>query len=111
MTHILLNGSFWTQPNVGSGQYIHGLLRWLPQLAPHHRYTLLLPAISGEGPVPPKGVRRLLLRTPFDQHSRNLAKLWFEQISLPEMTRLIYGSNRRERTLYTYRTLHHHYIV
>jgi glycosyltransferase involved in cell wall biosynthesis len=29
---------------VGSGQYLHGLLGALPQLAPEHRYTVLLPA-------------------------------------------------------------------
>jgi glycosyltransferase involved in cell wall biosynthesis len=88
--HILINGSFWTQPTVGSGQYLHGLLRWLPQLAPQHRYTLLLPAVSGAGQAPPAGVAPLLLRTPFDRSNRNLAKLWFEQVSTPQIARLLH---------------------
>jgi glycosyltransferase involved in cell wall biosynthesis len=90
MMHIVLNGSFWTQPTVGSGQYLHGLLRWLPRVAPQHRYTLLLPAIHGAGAAPPAGVLPLLLRTPFDAHQRNLAKLWFEQVSVPQAVRLLH---------------------
>jgi glycosyltransferase involved in cell wall biosynthesis len=86
---ILLNGTFWAQPNVGSGQYIHGLLRWLPQLAPQHRYVLLLPAAAEAGPPPPPGVDVLPVRTPFDGHNRNLAKLWFEQVGVPGAARLL----------------------
>jgi glycosyltransferase involved in cell wall biosynthesis len=97
--HILFNGSFWAQPTVGSGQYLHGLLRWLPRLAPQHRYTLLLPAAAGAGPPPPAGVHVLLLRTPFDGRSRNLAKLWFEQVSVPQAVRLLGGEHRPARAL------------
>jgi glycosyltransferase involved in cell wall biosynthesis len=93
MMHILINGSFWTQPTVGSGQYVHGLLRWLPRLAPQHRYTLLLPATHGTGPSPPFGVVPLMLRTPFDGDNRNLAKLWFEQVSVPQTARLLRESS------------------
>ena len=94
--HILFNGSFWTQPTVGSGQYLHGLLRWLPIVAPQHRYTVLIPAAQVRGPLPPlpASIQMLLVRTPFDQRHANLAKLWFEQISVPVYAHLI-AQNRR----------------
>ncbi len=81
---VLISGSFWSQPNVGSGQYLHGLLRWLPHVAPQHRYVLLRPAIDGPGPALPAGVEALDLRTPFDRINANLAKLYFEQVALPQ---------------------------
>lgn len=80
---VLISGSFWAQPNVGSGQYLHGLLRWLPQVAPEHRYLLLRPAAGGAGPPLPPGVTAVSLRTPFDRRNPNLAKLFFEQLALP----------------------------
>lgn len=89
--HILINASFWHQPTVGTGQYLHGLVRWLPQVAPQHRYTLLLPAAAETAPPPPPEVRSLVLRTPFDGRNANLAKLWFEQVSVPVAARLIAG--------------------
>lgn len=87
--HIIINGSFWAQPNVGSGQYLHGLARWLPLVAPQHRYTLLVPANNASFLPPPAGVELLAVRTPFDGWSKNLAKLWFEQVSVPVLVRLL----------------------
>jgi glycosyltransferase involved in cell wall biosynthesis len=98
MMHILLNGSFWTQPTVGSGQYLHGLLRWFPHIAPQHRYTLLLPARQGLQQPPPPGIVPLLLRTPFDTCSDNLAKLWFEQVSVPQTAWLLHTSSSPDST-------------
>lgn len=100
--HILINGSFWGQPCVGSGQYLHGLVRWLPRIAPQHRYTLLLPATSSERaalPSPPPGVGVLMLRTPagfhtFKGHGKNLSKLWFEQVSVPAAAKLVQRHTR-----------------
>jgi len=80
---IIISGSFWSQPSVGSGQYLHGLLRCLPQVAPQHGYTLVQPAIAPDGPPLPAGVADVRLWTPFDRLSENLAKLWFEQVDLP----------------------------
>jgi glycosyltransferase involved in cell wall biosynthesis len=80
---ILISGSFWGQPAVGSGQYLHGLVRALPRVAPRHRYALLVPAAAPQGPPPPPGVAAYSVRTPFDRVSRNLAKLFFEQVALP----------------------------
>jgi glycosyltransferase involved in cell wall biosynthesis len=41
---VVISGMFWSQPTVGTGQYLHGLLGGLGRLAPEHVYTLLLPA-------------------------------------------------------------------
>lgn len=88
--HILINGIFWHQPNVGSGQYLHNLVRWLPRVAPEYRYTLLVPvAEKGSAVAPPEGVAVWELRTPFDGRNENLTKLWFEQIGVPMAARLI----------------------
>jgi glycosyltransferase involved in cell wall biosynthesis len=80
---LLINGSFWGQPTVGSGQYLHGLLRGMLRVAPQHRYVLLRPARAALGPQLPPGVATFGVRTPFDRVSPNLAKLFFEQIALP----------------------------
>jgi glycosyltransferase involved in cell wall biosynthesis len=84
---VLINGSFWAEPTVGSGQYLHGLLRWLPQVAPQHRYVLLRPAAAPAGPPLPPGVAGAALRTPLDRLGDNLAKLFFEQVALPGAAR------------------------
>lgn len=84
---LLISGSFWSQPSVGSGQYLHGLLAAMPQVAPEHRYVLLRPAATPAGPPLPPGVVGAALRTPFDRASANLAKLYFEQLALPAAAR------------------------
>lgn len=93
--HILINGNFWSQPNVGTGQYLHGLLRWLPTVAPQHRYTLLLPAAGAAGPAVPADITALSLRTPFDGRNENLAKLWFEQVSVPLFVQFVQRHSSR----------------
>jgi glycosyltransferase involved in cell wall biosynthesis len=85
--HIAVNGMFWNEPTVGSGQYLHGLLSRLAQTAPEHRYTLLVPAYRGGGGVPPSGVAVRAVPTPFDGRSRQLAKLWFEQVGVARAAR------------------------
>jgi glycosyltransferase involved in cell wall biosynthesis len=91
---VLINGSFWSEPNVGSGQYLHGLLRWLPHVAPQHHYVLVRPARGGPGPTLPARVEAIDVRTPFDRLNGNLAKLYFEQIALPRVAKRL---ARRER--------------
>ncbi|NJM08729.1 glycosyltransferase family 4 protein [Candidatus Gracilibacteria bacterium] len=88
---IVINGTFWNQPNVGSGQYLHGLLRWLPQLAPEHRVLLLRPASAEAALQLPPGVASIALHSPFDGRNPNLAKLWFEQRSVPRAARRLAG--------------------
>ncbi len=89
---VVINGSFWAEPNVGSGQYLHGLLRWLPQVAPQHRYILVTPAAAPPGPPPPPGVVAVRARTPFDGLGGNLAKLYFEQVAVPRAARRLGGA-------------------
>jgi glycosyltransferase involved in cell wall biosynthesis len=92
--HIAISGMFWSQPTVGSGQYLHGMVGALSRAAPEHRYTLLLPAYVDDrsktkdehGHSSSSFVLRpssVVVPTPFDSRSKNLAKLWFEQIGVP----------------------------
>jgi glycosyltransferase involved in cell wall biosynthesis len=92
---IAISGMFWSQPTVGSGQYLHGMLGELARVAPQHEYVLLLPAYLLDERRPTTDDRRpeatpvvgdrwsVVVRTPFDGRSKNLAKLWFEQIGVP----------------------------
>ena len=41
--HVALNGWFWDQPSVGSGQYLRRLLQHLREIAPTLQLTLILP--------------------------------------------------------------------
>jgi len=84
---IAINGMFWNQPMVGSGQYLHGMLGELARVAPQHEYLLLLPAqlderrtTNDERPELPSS---FVVPTPFDGRNKNFAKLWFEQIGVP----------------------------
>ena len=79
---IAINGMFWGQPNVGSGQYLRGLLGALARAAPEHEYALLLPAGAAGGARFSAG-DTLVVPTPFDRRGANVAKLWFEQVGVP----------------------------
>lgn len=92
--HVVINGSFWAEPNVGSGQYLHGLMRWLPQVAPQHRYYLVTPA-TAPGPPAPEGVTLVRARTPFGRRGGNLGKLFFEQVTMPAAVRRLGGTGDR----------------
>src|SRR6185503_1277408 len=92
---IAISGMFWSQPTVGSGQYLRGMLGELARVAPQHEYVLLLPAyLLDERPttndqrhaIPSSSVvghSSFVVNTPFDGRSKNFAKLWFEQIGVP----------------------------
>lgn len=80
---VFISGSFWAQPTVGSGQYLHGLATWLPRVAPQHRFVLVQPAAAPAGPPLPPGLAGATVRQPAIGLGRNLAKLIFEQITLP----------------------------
>jgi glycosyltransferase involved in cell wall biosynthesis len=87
--HILINGWFAGQEGAGSGQYLHHLLEHLPRTAPDHRYTLLVPPaaaerLDAEGRTWP-GVDILSRRPP--PLPRQLAKLWWEQATMPRAAR------------------------
>ncbi len=79
---VALNSLFWGARSTGSGQYLHNLLPHLAALQPETSYVLLGPAgakqTQDDGTWP-----RHTLRTPFDGASRNLGKVWFEQVAFP----------------------------
>lgn len=83
--HIIINGMFWREPNTGSGQYLHGLVRALPAVAPQHDYTLVVPTGDASTFHSPFSVQHHVLATPFDTRSANLAKVWFEQVGMPRV--------------------------
>ncbi len=76
---IVINGSFWSQPTVGSGQYLHNLLPWLARCAPHHRYYLIVPENDAKRSIP-RGVEVIPIK---QVGPRQLAKVVFEQITVP----------------------------
>jgi glycosyltransferase involved in cell wall biosynthesis len=98
---IGINAWFLDQLTTGSGQYLAHLLaeyaahdsedafllcmgagrRPLP--SPHSHTPVSLSTLP---PLHPRFVWQTL-RTPFDGHSRHLAKLWFEQVSFPRACR------------------------
>lgn len=83
--HVAINGWFAGRSATGSGQYIDQLLLHLPQYAPEVRWSLLLPARQ-PGSVPlPGGVEQVATALP--RLPKNLAKLWWEQVSVPRLAR------------------------
>jgi glycosyltransferase involved in cell wall biosynthesis len=84
---IVINGTFWPQPHVGSGQYLHHLIQHLPRHAPEHRYVLIIPRYLHQQRPSIPNFHVMLMPTPFDQRSPRLAKFWFEQISIKQACR------------------------
>jgi glycosyltransferase involved in cell wall biosynthesis len=83
--HIVVNGWFWGQMNTGSGQYLHHLMRWLPEVDGEQRYTLVAPQ-NGAAGTPASW--QVVIASPAAQRlGANLAKLWFEQVSFPRACR------------------------
>jgi glycosyltransferase involved in cell wall biosynthesis len=78
--HIAINGWFWDQPNVGSGQYLRGLLAALCRVAPQTQFTLVLPSHIGAPQAIPDGVQVL---TTSGGLPGKLGKVWFEQRQFP----------------------------
>jgi glycosyltransferase involved in cell wall biosynthesis len=82
---IVINGWFWQRMATGSGQYLAALADWLPRSGPGHELVI----VTGKPcETPPTAQLRFVeARTPFDHVSRNLAKLWFEQVTFPAQCR------------------------
>jgi glycosyltransferase involved in cell wall biosynthesis len=84
---IAINGTFWAQPSVGSGQYLHHLVAALARSPAEHRYVLVIPRYTGATRPAIPGWQVVMMPTPFDRRSENLAKVWFEQIALRQAGR------------------------
>src|SRR3712207_6449557 len=84
---IAISGMFWAQPTVGSGQYLHNLIDTLKLQATNHRLALIIPRYTVQERPRIPGYQVMLMPTPFDRRNRNLAKVWFEQIALPQVCR------------------------
>lgn len=92
---IAISGMFWTEPHVGSGQYLHNLIAQFAAQPAGHRFILILPRYL-ESQLVQSGtsIRRSLphiqtvsMPTPFDRRNANLAKVWFEQVALGQVCR------------------------
>jgi glycosyltransferase involved in cell wall biosynthesis len=85
---IGISGTFWPAFTAGSGQHIRGLLPALVNAGTDEFYLYIprfaLPASFALDDIP---VHARVVSTPFDQRNPNLAKLWYEQIALPQVSR------------------------
>lgn len=92
---IAISGMFWTEPHVGSGQYLHNLIAQFAAHAAGHRFILVLPRYlqsslsqSGRSARPSlPHIQTVVMPTPFDRRNEHLAKVWFEQIALGQVCR------------------------
>src|SRR5688572_7014500 len=84
--HIAINGWFWNQPHVGSGQYIRYLLPALHQVDPSLTITLIVPDhVTTLDNLPPN-VQVAHGKTRF---GGNLSKVYFEQKGFPDAVRRV----------------------
>lgn len=83
--HILVNGWFAGRDTAGSGQYIDHLLRYLPAVGAAYRITVLLPESGDQERKPVTRNHSSLVTCHLSPPHlpRQLAKLWWEQISVP----------------------------
>ena len=85
---LLINGFFWSTPHVGSGQYLHGLLPALADLAPDERRAL---AVMGEAEgVAPGWAEVVRWRPPLQAAgvTADALKTWFEQVVFPRLAQM-----------------------
>jgi glycosyltransferase involved in cell wall biosynthesis len=78
---IAINAWFLDQPGTGSGQYLHGLLQSLPDLASEHQLLLVAPPGRVTLQVPGLQIRLQALSSPFWRS--DLGKVLFEQVAFP----------------------------
>lgn len=100
---IAVNGWFWGQATAGSGQYLHHLLAYLPPRFPQVRWVVFLPEpgrtqpaespaasdpVSSDSAVPEPVFPNVdIVRHRVPPLPRSLAKLWWEQITIPRLAR------------------------
>jgi glycosyltransferase involved in cell wall biosynthesis len=84
---IAISGMFWTEPHVGSGQYLHNLVEQFAAQPGGHRFILVIPRYRQSQKPSLPHIQTVLMPTPFDGRNENLAKVWFEQIALGQVCR------------------------
>jgi glycosyltransferase involved in cell wall biosynthesis len=88
---VAINGWFTGDTSSGSGQYVNHLLAHLAQAAPAPRLSLLLPERKVTADVVDRVARDCptvdIVHVPVPPLPRNLAKLWWEQFSVPQAAR------------------------
>lgn len=80
---VVVNGWFWEQMAAGSGQYLAALAEWLPRTGGCHEFILVCSRTHPRTDLLPGGWQVVDVATPFDRIHRDLAKLWFEQVTFP----------------------------
>lgn len=84
---IAISGMFWAEPHVGSGQYLHNLVAQFSAQPHGHRFILVIPRYLGVPKPSFPHIQTVLMPTPFDRRSENLAKVWFEQVAIGQVCR------------------------
>lgn len=82
--HIALNGWFWDQPHVGSGQYLRQLVKQFGRMNDELTISLIVPPHISQPDDVPDTVN--VVTTGNRARSNNLQKVWFEQRTVPQMT-------------------------
>jgi glycosyltransferase involved in cell wall biosynthesis len=80
--HIALNGWFWDQAHVGSGQYLRNLVIALRRAEPALKLTLVMPAHQSQPQHIPDGVE--VMTTGTGGTASKFGKVWFEQRIFPQ---------------------------
>jgi glycosyltransferase involved in cell wall biosynthesis len=80
--HVALNGWFWNQSHVGSGQYLHHLVTHLPRIDSNLTISLILPP----GVAAPQNLPDRVNAIPTNSFlgRGNAGKVWFEQRIFPQ---------------------------
>lgn len=87
MLDIAINGWFAGHAYAGSGQYIDHMLAWIPRVEPQARISLLLPQPGQSRDVVTRWPGVDPVHVPVPPLPRNLAKLWWEQVAVPQAAR------------------------
>jgi glycosyltransferase involved in cell wall biosynthesis len=77
--HIAINGWFWDQPNVGSGQYVRNLVKFLRRVEPALKLSLVLPSKMAQTGDIPEGVEVIRVGA----SGGKIGKILFEQRAFP----------------------------
>jgi glycosyltransferase involved in cell wall biosynthesis len=80
--HVALNGWFWDQVHVGSGQYIRRLLHGLRKIDAELTLTLVVPAHNPQPDDLPADVN--VISTGQAAQTGRFGKVWFEQRTFPQ---------------------------